>query len=140
MLPLLAGTPFLFVTAYGQIEQAVRLTKAGAVDYIAKPYALRRSARPHSSADCPAPARGALGASHAMRRIGALLRRVADVDSSLLFVGESGVGKEVAARLCTNFSASAGAVYRGELRCYPERAYRKRALWARERRVYRGAC
>src|SRR5471030_1527879 len=39
-LPRLSGTPFLFVTAYGQIDQAVRLTKAGAVDYIAKHYAL----------------------------------------------------------------------------------------------------
>lgn len=36
----LGGTPFLFVTALGQIEQAVRLTKAGAVDYLVKPYAL----------------------------------------------------------------------------------------------------
>src|ERR1700704_5140347 len=40
VLPRLGGRPFLFVTAFGQIEQAVRLTKAGAVDYIAKPYAL----------------------------------------------------------------------------------------------------
>jgi two-component system, NtrC family, response regulator HydG len=36
----LGGTPFLFVTAFGRIEQAVRLTKAGAVDYLVKPYAL----------------------------------------------------------------------------------------------------
>jgi two-component system, NtrC family, response regulator HydG len=36
----LGGTPFLFVTALGRIEQAVRLTKAGAVDYLVKPYAL----------------------------------------------------------------------------------------------------
>src|SRR5207302_1079579 len=40
VLPQLGGKPFVFVTAYGQIEQAVRLTKAGALDYIAKPYAL----------------------------------------------------------------------------------------------------
>src|SRR5215831_10443356 len=39
-LPWLGGKPFLFVTAYGEIKQAVRLMKAGAVDYIAKPYAL----------------------------------------------------------------------------------------------------
>src|SRR5690349_6730481 len=39
--PLLADdTPFLFVTGFGQIDQAVRLAKAGAVDYILKPYAL----------------------------------------------------------------------------------------------------
>src|SRR5437016_5040073 len=34
------NTPFLFVTAFGQIDQAVRLAKAGAVDYIVKPYDL----------------------------------------------------------------------------------------------------
>ena len=30
-----------------------------------------------------------------------LLRRVADIDSSLLITGESGVGKEVAAQVCS---------------------------------------
>src|SRR5437879_9573226 len=35
--PTLGAPPFLFVTAFGQIEQAVRLAKAGAIDYILKP-------------------------------------------------------------------------------------------------------
>lgn len=107
-LPFLAGTPFLFVTAFGQIEQAVRLTKAGAVDYIAKPYAIAdlldripRLIRLRPGAV------GTLGASEPMQRIETLLRRVADVDSSLLFVGESGVGKEVAARFVHGISARA---------------------------------
>src|SRR6516164_5824311 len=39
-LPRLSGTPFLFVTGFGKIEDAVRLMKAGAVDYIEKPYAM----------------------------------------------------------------------------------------------------
>jgi two-component system response regulator HydG len=39
-LPRLGGKPFLFVTGFGKIEDAVRLMKAGAVDYIVKPYAL----------------------------------------------------------------------------------------------------
>ena len=74
VLPFLGGTPFLFVTAYGQIEQAVRLTKAGAVDYIAKPYALpdlleripRLIAQRQGAA-------GALGTSSAMRQLELLL-------------------------------------------------------------------
>jgi transcriptional regulator with AAA-type ATPase domain len=41
---------------------------------------------------------GALGNSEAMRQVELLLRRVADIDGSLLITGESGVGKEVAAR------------------------------------------
>ena len=108
VLPQLGGMPFLFVTAFGQIEQAVRLTKAGAVDYIAKPYALpdllERVAqliglRPRAS--------GALGVSEAMRQVEMLLRRVANIGSSLLFTGESGVGKEVAARFVHQISARA---------------------------------
>ena len=39
-----------------------------------------------------------LGVSAAMRQVETLLTRVADIDSSLLITGESGVGKEVAAR------------------------------------------
>src|SRR5262245_23192886 len=39
-LPQLGGKPFLFVTAHAQVEDAVFLMKAGAVDYIVKPYEL----------------------------------------------------------------------------------------------------
>jgi DNA-binding NtrC family response regulator len=108
VLPSLAGTPFVFVTAFGQIEQAVRLTKAGAVDYIAKPYAITDLLEriPRLIRSRPG-AVGALGASEPMRHIETLLRRVADIDSSLLFVGESGVGKEVAARFVHGISTRA---------------------------------
>ncbi len=113
-LPILGGVPVLFMTAFGQIEQAVRLTKAGAVDYIAKPYAIgdlleridhliaQRSGRA---------ALGVLGSSATMKRIEELLRRVADIDSSLLFTGESGVGKEVAARFVHRISRRAGSPF-----------------------------
>ena len=112
VLPLLGGTPFLFVTAFGQIEQAVRLTKAGAVDYIAKPYALPDllDRIPRLIARRPGAA-GVLGASQAMRQVELLLQRVADVDSSLLFTGESGVGKEVAARFVHGISARGAAPF-----------------------------
>ena len=82
-LPRLAGTPFLFVTGFGKIEDAVRLMKAGAVDYIVKPYALSdlleriaRLIRLQPRAD------GDLGTSEAMRQVEMLLRRVADINSS----------------------------------------------------------
>src|SRR6516164_3786673 len=98
-LPQLGGKPFLFVTARAEVEDAVSLMKAGAVDYLEKPYALPdlldRIARliklqPGTAGD--------LGTSEAMRQVEMLLRRVADIDSSLLITGESGVGKEVAAK------------------------------------------
>jgi DNA-binding NtrC family response regulator len=107
-LPQLGGKPFLFVTAHAQVEDAVYLMKAGAVDYLEKPYALPdlldRIARliklqPGTAGD--------LGTSGAMRQVELLLRRVADIDSSLLITGESGVGKEVAAKFVHQISARA---------------------------------
>jgi DNA-binding NtrC family response regulator len=112
VLPILGETPFLFVTAFGQIEQAVRLTKAGAVDYIAKPYALPDllDRIPRLIAQRPS-ADGVLGTSEPMRQLERLLRRVADVESSLLFTGESGAGKEVAARFVHQISGRAAAPF-----------------------------
>ena len=108
VLPRLGGKPFLFVTAFGQIEQAVRLTKAGAVDYIAKPYALPDLLERIARLIALQPrATGVLGASDAMRQVETLLRRVANIDSSLLFTGESGVGKEVAAQFVHQISTRA---------------------------------
>jgi DNA-binding NtrC family response regulator len=107
-LPQLGGKPFLFVTAHAQVEDAVYLMKAGAVDYLEKPYSLPdlldRIARliklqPGTAGD--------LGTSEAMRQVEILLRRVADIDSSLLITGESGVGKEVAAKFVHQISTRA---------------------------------
>jgi DNA-binding NtrC family response regulator len=50
---------------------------------------------------------GELGTSEAMRQVEMLLRRVADIDSSLLITGESGVGKEVAAKFVHQISTRA---------------------------------
>jgi len=102
-LPDLKFTPVMFMTAYGDIEQAVRLMQAGADDYVTKPFQmdeflgridhLLKRRRSVEGVEPPV-----LGQSETMRRIEALLRRVADIDSTLLLTGESGVGKEVAAR------------------------------------------
>jgi DNA-binding NtrC family response regulator len=98
-LPRLGGKPLLFVTSFGKIEDAVRLMKAGAVDYIVKPYALPDLLERISRLiTVQTEAAGVLGGSKPMREVEMLLRRIADIDSSLLFTGESGVGKEVAAR------------------------------------------
>ncbi len=113
-LPLIGRTPFVFVTAFGDIDQAVRLTKAGAVDYITKPYVLGELlARLERLVATPGPERagGALGHASAMRRIELLLARVADIDSIVLLTGESGVGKEVAARHLHRISARAQAPF-----------------------------
>jgi DNA-binding response OmpR family regulator len=45
-LPDLGATPVIFITAFGEIEQAVRLMQAGADDYVTKPRIYRWQGRP----------------------------------------------------------------------------------------------
>lgn len=106
--------PVLFMTAFGEIDQAVRLVRAGADDFLAKPFEVpdllarieRLVARRLPSAED-----AVLGRSAAMRRVEATLRRAALVDSSVLLLGESGVGKEVAARLLHALSPAANGPF-----------------------------
>jgi DNA-binding NtrC family response regulator len=99
VIPDLPGLPFLFITGFAQVDQAVRLMRAGAADYVAKPFAMadflaKVEALVRRSTDRQHP----LGVSPAMMKVEDLLLCVADIDSTILLTGESGVGKEVAAR------------------------------------------
>ncbi|MFN3751645.1 MAG: sigma-54-dependent transcriptional regulator [Thiobacillus sp.] len=96
---------WLFITGYGAVDQAVRLLKNGAADYIAKPFeldALIDKLRRHLAIAAPRPTVEAdvldLGISPALRRIEAQLPRIAAQARTLLITGESGVGKEMVAR------------------------------------------
>ena len=108
------GVPVILMTGFISVEDAVALTKAGAADYLTKPFDLdefvakaRRAverardlrAAPLIGPDGnPAPpGSGILGRSAAMRRIEEVAARIRDIDSSVLLTGESGVGKEVVA-------------------------------------------
>jgi DNA-binding NtrC family response regulator len=92
--------PFLFVTGHGDIDQAVRLMRNGAGDYIPKPFEtsrfLERVAqllRPVEQGASPI-----LGVSRQMLEIQRLLQRIGRVPTPVLLTGETGVGKEVCAR------------------------------------------
>jgi len=103
---LLAETgalPAFFMTAFGEVAQAIRLVRAGARDYLTKPVDVDRlMAALHDALAAPLPAVAAeapeLGASPAMRAVQAMLRKAARVDVPVVLTGETGVGKEVAAR------------------------------------------
>lgn len=115
--PYLGDTPILFVTAYGEIDQAVRLVKAGADDYITKPYdadALVDRIRERLAGRLAKPAPGAAAPDSPLPGSDALtaqFRRVAATDLPLLITGETGVGKEVAARFVHAQSARSGAAF-----------------------------
>ena len=97
--PLAPSAPFIFITGFGEVDQAVRLVKAGATDYLTKPFEVHTLLDQLARCVRPTEPAGTLGASAAMRSVEGLLKRVADLDSTLLITGETGVGKEVAARL-----------------------------------------
>ncbi|CCV04582.1 putative transcriptional regulator [Mesorhizobium metallidurans STM 2683] len=96
--------PFLFVTGHGEIDQAVRLMRSGAVDFMTKPFAmeefLRRIDAGRRTTHSQLRLKGYfLGESPAIQHAEDLLRRYAGHDLPVLITGETGSGKEVAARL-----------------------------------------
>ncbi|MGQ2909626.1 MAG: sigma-54-dependent transcriptional regulator [Aliihoeflea sp.] len=95
--------PTIFMTAFGDIDQAVRLVREGALDYVTKPFDLDRLVDTlrdlaSRSAITGEPHSDPFATSAAMRRIGETLSRAAGIDLPVLLLGETGTGKEVAAR------------------------------------------
>lgn len=105
------GLPVIFLTAYGTIPDAVKALKAGAADYLTKPFngreliskvqeVLKKSVQ-RPALDALPPISESLwgGKSAAMRELFDLIDRIARSDVNVLILGESGVGKERVARL-----------------------------------------
>ncbi|MGH0031058.1 MAG: sigma-54-dependent transcriptional regulator [Myxococcota bacterium] len=108
-------TPVVLMTAFGSIETAVEGMRAGAFDYVTKPFepeavlltverAMERRAleqenrRLRRAVDRTSSLGDLIGESAAMREIFALIRRVSHNRSNVLITGQSGTGKEVVAR------------------------------------------
>jgi len=94
--------PWFFLTGYGSVNDAVATIRAGAREYLTKPFDIERLVilvQEASSPSEPEPDDAVLGISPAMRRVETLVRKVAKQRVSVLLTGESGVGKEVAAQL-----------------------------------------
>ncbi|WP_018952912.1 sigma-54-dependent transcriptional regulator [Thioalkalivibrio sulfidiphilus] len=95
--------PWLFITGYGAVDRAVALLKRGATDYITKPFDLDQLVDKlwelvSRNGEGEGLRSGSLGVSPAMRRIEALLPRLAAQAGTILITGESGAGKEAVAR------------------------------------------
>lgn len=109
-----ADLPVAVITAYGSAENAVSALKAGAFDYIAKPVSLEQlRGMVKSALDLPSPDPGGdmsgqpglLGDSPAIEQVRRLIDRVARSQAPVHVTGESGSGKELAARLIHNLGA-----------------------------------
>jgi two-component system response regulator AtoC len=105
----------IVMSAYGSIELALEAIKAGAYDYVAKPFkqdevlfvlakaeereALRRENRAlREAAGKQEKLAGLLGESRAMQEVYRLIQKVGEYRTTVLIQGESGTGKELVAR------------------------------------------
>jgi two-component system response regulator PilR (NtrC family) len=99
--------PVAVITAHGNLDNAVAALKAGAFDYLSKPVALDQLRAvvtaainlPLSSGSAKKGERVLLGRSAAMEQVRELIGRVARSQAPVHISGESGSGKELAARL-----------------------------------------
>ncbi len=97
--------PVAVITAYGSAENAVAALKAGAFDYLAKPVALEQlRALVKQALKVPekTPAASSyhlLGESPAMLHVRGLIERLAKSQAPVFITGDSGSGKELAARM-----------------------------------------
>ena len=106
--------PIILMTSYSSVESAIAALRAGAVDYIIKPfdnqdflYAVERALNERrisrENAFLKRSLRGLYGArmiigeSPGIQRVQALMRKVASSDANVLISGESGTGKELIA-------------------------------------------
>ena len=120
------NTPVAVITAYGSTENAVLALKAGAFDYLAKPIKLEQlrplvtsalklprpvQARRTSIGETPPGAPRLLGESPPILRARDMIAKLARSQAPVYITGESGSGKEVAARLIHNGSSRSDAPF-----------------------------
>lgn len=110
----------ILITAYGDVEMAVRAIKEGATDFVLKPWQnekllatisaalklrkIRRKAdhllsqRQQLNADLDQQFQEIIGTSLVMQQVFTLIKKVATTEANVLILGENGTGKELVAR------------------------------------------
>lgn len=119
----------LFITAYVDTEKAVRAIKAGAIDFIPKPWDRNKLLDTVKSAVKLSRERNLdssdlIGECPAMQELKAQMMRVAATDANVLITGENGTGKDVVAHALHQLSDRARKPFVNiDLGCIPENLF-----------------
>ena len=120
------GTPVVLISGFGTLETAIEAVRAGAFDYISKPFVIAdvkrivdralaqgtRQAEP--PADTPAgPVGSLIGRTAPMLEVYKQIAHAADSTAPVLLIGESGSGKELVARAIHSHSKCARGPFVG---------------------------
>ncbi|HEY3807752.1 MAG TPA: sigma-54 dependent transcriptional regulator [Kofleriaceae bacterium] len=93
--------PVILISAFGTMETAILALRAGAADFVPKPFRIDTLLEAIARA-APRPARpvdaGLVGSSAAIDAVRERIAKVAPRDAAVLVTGESGTGKELVAR------------------------------------------
>jgi len=116
----------VMITAYGDIDLAVRSLKEGAADFIMKPWhnekliqsirniLKKKENKPEQSeksSDFPVIGKELIGESEAMQAIFYKIEKIAPTDANILILGENGTGKDLVARIIHQQSLRAEKPY-----------------------------
>ncbi|MEO2127142.1 MAG: sigma-54 dependent transcriptional regulator [Christiangramia sp.] len=102
-------TDVILITAYGDIELAIRSLKEGASDFIIKPWQnekviesvtemVRKKKKPGAQIKQKAGDTRIVGESEEIKNVFAKIEKVAPTDANILILGENGTGKDLVAR------------------------------------------
>ncbi len=127
LLELRPHMPVILITAFGSMETAIQAIRAGAYDFLPKPFeidqlvlAIERGATLARLRDevqhlrrmvAPASFGDLVGSSPSMRELYGKLAKIAANDAAVLLTGESGTGKELVARAIHAASARAAGPF-----------------------------
>jgi DNA-binding NtrC family response regulator len=149
--------PVLIITAFATPKLAVEAIKAGAIDYLAKPFApeellhavercaehyrlVRENAALRAQTEEPYRLDEIIGESTGMKELRQLIQTVAPSDATVLILGESGTGKELIAGAIHNLSRRRrGRMCGSTARRFRKRCWRANCLGMRRGRS-RGRC
>jgi two-component system, NtrC family, response regulator AtoC len=150
------GLPFIVMTAYGSVETAVDAMKAGASDYVLKPFTMAEmklvinkeldvqqvrdeNVRLKEALGKRYHFQNIVGRGRKMQEVLALVERVAPTNSTVLIGGESGVGKDLIARaIHQNSRRAAGPFIKINSTAIPETLFESE-LFGFERGAFTGA-